>query len=220
MPPQGDTPALAGSFGSVSCGVSAAFLWALMHARFCLCSSRVESLFPPVLWKSYNQILLDLKVRFLGDSQFLCWIPMLRSLTWGSEPSQHFGIIVLQFVGCPTWRWGCMGFDFIVIAPLPLSCCSFSLSLDMGYFFFFLVGSTVLLYMVVQQLVAILVLLQEEMSIHPSTLPSWTRSQDAFYFYYYLTLHWSNYPKQSENEKQMRYTKLEKYRTIQQSVRT
>ena len=64
-----------------------------------------------------------------------------------------------------------MGFDFIVIAPLPLSCCSFSLSLDMGYFFFFLVGSTVLLYMVVQQLVAILVLLQEEMSIHPSTLP-------------------------------------------------
>ena len=40
----------------------------------------------------------------------------------------------------------------------------------------FLVGSSVLLSMVVQPLVAILVLSQEEMSAHPSTLPSWTRS--------------------------------------------
>ena len=35
--------------------------------------------------------------------------------------------------------------------------------------FFFLVGSSIFLSMIVQQLVAILVLLQEEMSIYPST---------------------------------------------------
>ena len=45
-----------------------------------------------------------------------------------------------------------------------------SLSLDMGYLF--LVGSSILLPMIVLQLVAILLLLQEEMSVHPSTLPS------------------------------------------------
>ena len=61
-----------------------------------------------------------------------------------------------------------MVFDFIVIAPLLPSCCGF-LSLDMGYLF--LVGSSILLLMVVQQLVAILVLSQE-MRAHPSTWPS------------------------------------------------
>jgi len=50
---------------------------------------------------------------------------------------------------------------------------AFSLSLDVGYFFF-LVGSSILLSMIVQQLVAILVLSQEEMSTRPSTLPSLT----------------------------------------------
>ena len=55
-------------FGSVSCGVTTAFPWVLVHARFCLCPLRLESLFSPVLWKSYNQILLAFKVRFPGDS--------------------------------------------------------------------------------------------------------------------------------------------------------
>ena len=63
-----------------------------------------------------------------------------------------------------------VGFGFIDgAAPLPLSCC--------GFFVFgrgvsvFLVSSSVLLSMVVQQLVAVLVLLQEEMSTHASTPP-------------------------------------------------
>ena len=42
--------------------------------------------------------------------------------------------------------------------------------LDMGYLFW--VGSNILLSMVVQQCVVIVELLQEKMSIHPSTLPS------------------------------------------------
>ena len=45
-----DTPTLVGSFGSVLCGVPASFLWVMVHARFCLYPSRLESLFPPILW--------------------------------------------------------------------------------------------------------------------------------------------------------------------------
>ena len=61
-----------------------------------------ESLFPAVLWKFCNQILLTFKVRFPGDSQSLWQIPRLGSLMWGLDPSQQcenfLGMIVLQFV--------------------------------------------------------------------------------------------------------------------------
>ena len=123
----------ADSFGSVSCGVTAPFFWVLVSTRFYLCppspgtgepgrlpsmrSHRVRhnwsdlaAAAAAVLWKSYNQIPLAFKVRFLGDSQSFCRIPMLRSLTWGSELSQQweifFGVIVLQFVGHPYGRYG------------------------------------------------------------------------------------------------------------------
>ena len=43
----GGPPILAGSFGSVSAGVAAPFLWVLVCTRFCLCPPRLESLFPP-----------------------------------------------------------------------------------------------------------------------------------------------------------------------------
>ena len=46
----------------------------LVHTRFCLCPPRVESLFPPFLWKSCNQIPLVFKVRFPEDSQSVCQI--------------------------------------------------------------------------------------------------------------------------------------------------
>ena len=106
----GDPPTLVGSFGSVSCGVTTPFLWVLAYTRFRLCTPRLGSLLPRVLWKSYNQILLTFKVRVRGDFQALCQIPRLGSLMWGSEPSQQwenfFGIIVLQFVGHPPSGWG------------------------------------------------------------------------------------------------------------------
>ena len=101
----GDTPILACSYGSVSCIITAPFLWVLVCTWFCLCSFRLKSLFPPALCKSYNQILLAFKVRSRGDSCCLCQVPRLRSLMWGSKPSQQcenfFGIIVLQVVGHP-----------------------------------------------------------------------------------------------------------------------
>ena len=73
--------------------------------------------------------------------------------------------------GSPTqWVW-----DLISLWLCPFHCLvvSSSLSLDVGYLFFF-VCSSILLSIVVQQLVAILVFLQGEMSACPSILPSWT----------------------------------------------
>ena len=105
----GDAPALAGIFGSVSCGVTAPFLWVLVCRRPCWCAPRLESLFPPVLWKSYNQIPLSFKARFHGGSQSFCRIPRLGSLMWGSEPSQqldNFAITVLPFVRHPSGGYG------------------------------------------------------------------------------------------------------------------
>ena len=40
--------------GSLSCGITALLIWVLVHAKFCLCPPRLESLFPSVLWKFYN----------------------------------------------------------------------------------------------------------------------------------------------------------------------
>ena len=68
-----------------------------------------------------------------------------------------------------------IGFDLILIVPLlPPS----SLSLDVGYLSS--VGFSTLLSVVVQYLVAILELLQEEMSTYPSTPPSCTETECLF----------------------------------------
>ena len=105
-----DLTTLAGWFGSTSYGVTVLFPLVLVHTKFCVCPPRVESLFPPYLWKSCNQILLAFKVRFPGDSLSCYQTSRLGSLTWGSEPSQQWenfcGIIVLQFVGHPPGRYG------------------------------------------------------------------------------------------------------------------
>ena len=63
-----------------------------------------------------------------------------------------------------------MGFDFIVIILLLPSHSGFFLAFRCAVSF--LVGSSVLLSVVVQQLVAVLMLSQEEMRTRPSTLPS------------------------------------------------
>ena len=57
---------------------------------------------------------------------------------------------------------------------------------------FFLMGSSVLLYMAVQQLVVTLVLSQEEMNACPSMPSSWTKSPTvSFYFIYpFVSLHY------------------------------
>ena len=177
----GSPATLAGSFGSVSCGVTAPLLWVLVSVNFCLCPPRLEFLLPLILWKSYNQIPLALKDILSGDSQSLCQISRLGSLMWGSETSQQcenfFGITVLQSVGHPPGEYG-IWFDCVYTPTghlLWLLCFWWGVS--------FLVGSSILLSMVVQQLVAILVLLQEEMSVCPSTPLSWNGSSCVLIFY-------------------------------------
>jgi len=80
-PPQ-EASNMTGCGCAVSYEVTAPLFWVLVHPKFCLCPPRVESLFHSFLWKAYNQIPLALKARFPGDSQSLCQIPKLGSLTW------------------------------------------------------------------------------------------------------------------------------------------
>ena len=162
-----------GSCASVSCGVTAPFLWVLVHVNFCLCPPWLESLFPPVLQKSYNWIPLAFKVRFPGDSQSFCHIPRLERLMWGSEHSQQrekfFGITFLQFIGQQVW-----GLLLSRLCPSSSITASSSSSLEMEYLFS--LGSCVLLSKIVQQLVEILRLSQEKMGTCPFSPPCWTRS--------------------------------------------
>ena len=169
----GDPPTLAGRSGSVSYGVTPPSPWVLMCTLLCLCPPGVESLFPPVLSESCNQFPLAFKVWFSGNCSSCCWTPRLGSLTWGSEPSLQWvnfcGIIVLQFVSHPSSSYGI--WFYCDCAP-PTVSLWFLLCLWMWVSF--LVSSSVFLLMIFQQLVVILVLLQERVSAHPSTLLSWT----------------------------------------------
>ena len=75
-----------------------------------MCALQEWSLFPPVLSKSCNQILLAFEVLFSRNSSSRCWTPRLGSLTWGSEPSLQWGdfcrISVFQFVSHPPSSYG------------------------------------------------------------------------------------------------------------------
>ena len=106
----GDPPAPTSRPGSVSYGITAPSRCVPMRPLPCVCPSWVESLFPPVLSKSCNQILLAFKVIFSVNSSSCCWIPRLGSLMWSSEPSFQWvdfcGIIVLQFVSHPPSSYG------------------------------------------------------------------------------------------------------------------
>ena len=110
----GDSRALTGKSGSVSCGVTASFSWVLVCTEFCLC--------PP-------------RVCFSGGSQSFCWLPRLGYLLWALELLQQcknfFGIIVPQFMD------GLLGGSMVelmvtsskrtyAIGPKPQVCCSWS----------------------------------------------------------------------------------------------
>ena len=120
-----DPPKLAGSFGSVSCGVTASLLWLSVHTKFCLYPPRLESLFPLVLQKSYNQISLALKARFPEDSQPLCGKPRLEcSEVQNLHNSVRTSLVLLL---SSLWVTHLVDkiFDFIMTVPLLLSHCRF-----------------------------------------------------------------------------------------------
>ena len=139
-----------------------------MHTLLCVCPPRVESLFPPVLSKSSNQILLAFKVWFSRNSSSCCRTPRLGSLTWGSEPSLQWvdfcGISVLQFVSHPPSSY---------VIWFYCDCTPPTVSLWLLFVFgcgvSFLVSSSVFLSMIVQQLVVILLFLQEGVRARPSS---------------------------------------------------
>ena len=124
----GDPPTPVGRSSSVSHRVTAPSCWVPMHTAPCVQPPRVESPLPPVLSKSFNQILLALKVRFSGNSFPRCQTPRLVSPTWGPEPSLQWvdlcGTTVLQFVGHPrsghgTWFHCDCTTPIISLQPLP-----------------------------------------------------------------------------------------------------
>ena len=93
------------------------------------------------------------------------------SLLWGHcsfllGPSAHK--VLFDPSECLQQVWG-LNTILLLLTPW----CGFPLPLDMGYLF--LVGSNILPWIVVQQLVIILKLLQEKMSTYPPILPSWLR---------------------------------------------
>ena len=110
--------------------------------------------------------------------------PFVGSPGWKLDMGFRTFTTVGELLWCycsPVYLVG-MEFDFIMIVPL--------LPSHYGFFFVFgcgvsfLVGPSILLLMVVQELVVILMFLKEEMSMCPSTPPSWTGSLN----YYFLSI--------------------------------
>lgn len=158
----------AGSFASVSSAVSAPFLLSSVPwcAQDSVCPPRTEGC---SLHSRGSPISnpAGIKVRFPGESPSLCWIPRLGSPTLGLEPSHQwenfFRIIVL---GRPPG--GCRICFYRDRAPPTVL---------LWLLFFRQAGSVVGGFQCLpadQQLAAMVALSQEEMSTHPSTLPSWT----------------------------------------------
>ena len=118
-----------------SCGVIVPLLWVLVCAKFCLCPPRQESLFPPVLWKSYNQIPLVFKAGFPGDFQSLFLVCRLGSGVLNFHNSVRMSLVLL-FSSLWVTHLAGMEFDFIMILPLLMSYCSFFFVFEHGVSFF------------------------------------------------------------------------------------
>ena len=118
----GDPPTLPDRSGSVSCGVTALFPRVLVYARFCLCTPKAESLSPPVLWKSCNQIILAFKVIPWGFLVLLLG-PQAGKPNNTSQNLHNSGrTSLLSFSRLWVTHPASMGFYFIMIAPLLPSC--------------------------------------------------------------------------------------------------
>ena len=131
-----DSPTLAGRYGTVSCRVTAPFLWVLACTMFCLCPTRVESLHqscgsPANCPDLQSQVLCRFLV-FLPDSLTgkpdigLRTFTILRKLLW------YCCCLACGLSSLPPMG---MWFDFLMTAPpYHLSVASL-LSLGMGYHF-------------------------------------------------------------------------------------
>lgn len=109
----------AGGSGPDPSGV-AALACVPVHVKPCVCSPRVESLFPRFLW---TQAPLTIKAKCSGDSSSQCLNtlppppPRLCTLMWGSELSllgKNLRVIIIFHLG--VWGLG-MGFDYTMKIP-------------------------------------------------------------------------------------------------------
>ena len=150
-----------------------------MHRLLCVCPPGVESLFPPVLSKSYNQIPLAFKVWFSRNSSSCCQTPRLGSLTWGSEPSlqwvDFYGISVLQSVSAQPNSYGI--WFYCDWAPPTIS---FWLLLCLWMWDIFFGKFQCLPVNYCPAASCDLVFLQEGVRARPSTLLSWFRAKHLF----------------------------------------
>ena len=131
-------PLLIHTSAGASCEVPAPFPYDWCTQDF-ICALHEWSLFLLVLWKSCNQFLLALKVRFPGDFKSLCQKPRMGHMMRGSEPAQQWenflGTTGLQFMGFPLSSYR-IWFHHDCAPP--------AISLDI---FFFLADSRILLLM-------------------------------------------------------------------------
>ena len=113
------------------------FPWLLVCTRICMHPARVESLLPPVLWRSCSQAPLPFKVKYSGGSSSPYQTPSLGSLMWDSQLSllwKNFSdIIILQFVIRPPKGYGICLYDECILPTILLS--FFFMSLGVGSFF-------------------------------------------------------------------------------------
>ena len=127
----GDPSTLAGSFGLVSCGVPAPFLWVLVCAQFCL---RLESCLPQSCGNTIIKSHWPSRSYSLGIPS-----PFVRSpgwKAWHGFPKLHHSertSLVLLFSSLWVTHPLGIGFDFIVTAPLLPYCVASSF--DVGYHF-------------------------------------------------------------------------------------
>ena len=127
---------LAGSPGSVSCGIPVPSIWALVCMRFCLCRLWLKSCFP----QSYGSLKFHWPSRSdsLESPSSFVRSPGLEA--WhGIQNLHNSGRTSLLLLFSSLWVTHPMGmrFDFIVIVPLLLSCCVFFVfGCGVSFFFF------------------------------------------------------------------------------------
>ena len=80
--------------------------WVLVHRRPCVYSPRVESLFPPVLWSSCDQVLLAFKAKCSGGSSSWCQTSRLGAQNSHSQWRTSVIYNYSPVCGSPTQGYG------------------------------------------------------------------------------------------------------------------
>ena len=111
-----------GQFGFSLLWSHCSFPLVLVCTRFCLCPPRLESVFPPVLWKFSNQVPLPSRSASLGVPSPFVGSPGWEA--WHVVPNLHNSgrALVLLFSSLWVTHPAAVGFDFIMITPLLPSC--------------------------------------------------------------------------------------------------